>query len=289
MSEVVKIAIGQLLVEGGEPTRNFQRAKEMIEVASAEKSDIILFPETIDFAWTHPSLFENAKEIPGEYSDFFCEIAKKEKIFICIGLTEKRGTLFFNSAILINEYGEIILKYSKINLLKVEQPFYSVGNVLKVVDTKFGKIGINICADNYKDSVHIGKTLGAMGARIILSPSSWTVDYDVCEDNKEPYGKKWLNPLSYIAKMYDLLVVSATSVGYIVGGPYEGKKKVGCSLAVNSDGVIAEGPFNEFAGEVIYLETSVNCNKMIGTELLENIKKKGYISEIEIWENKKNL
>lgn len=283
--ETIKIAMGQLLVEGGEPERNIGRAKKMIEEASQKRSDIILLPETIDFAWTHPSCLKEAKPIPGEYSDDFCNMAKKHNIYVCVGLTERRKNgKIFNTAILINKKGKIIIKYSKINLLSVEEPFYSVGRSIKVVDTEFGKIGVNICADNYKDSVHIGKTLGSMGAQIILSPSSWTVDHGITEKD-DPYKDKWIKPLSYIAEMYDLIIVSTTSVGYIVGGPYEGKKKVGKSLAVSSKGVIKEGQFNEFSGEVIYLETKIPSKKEIGTNLIEKIKEKGFKSEVDLWKN----
>ncbi len=281
----VKIAMGQLLVEGGEPDRNIERAEKMVKEAKEKTSDIILLPETIDFAWAHHSCLKEAFPIPGKYSDMFCEMALKYNIYICVGLTEKveNGKLF-NTAILINNSGKIIIKYHKINLLDVEQPFYQVGSFLRVADTEFGKIGINICADNYKNSVHIGKTLGAMGAQIILVPSSWTVDCGITEEN-DPYGDKWTKPLSYIAEMYNLIIISTTSVGYIVGGPYEGKKKIGCSLAVNADGILAKGQFNEFAGEIIYIETKIPFNKEKGTNLTKKIESQGFASEIDLWKD----
>ena len=147
----LKIALGQILVEGGEPERNFERAHKMIKQAKKEGSQIIVLPETIDFAWTHPSSLKEAKAIPGDYSDLFCSLAKENSIYVCVGLTEKSGDKNYNTAILINSEGEIILKYSKINLLTVEFPFYEVGTSLNVVDTPLGRIGLNICADNYKE------------------------------------------------------------------------------------------------------------------------------------------
>ncbi len=69
-------------------------------------------------------------------------------------------------------------------------------------------------------------------AQIILSPSSCiVVDHFVTEE-MDPYKTKWIEPLSIIAKKYQIPVLSTTSVGYIVGGPYEGKKMVGCSLVI---------------------------------------------------------
>lgn len=279
----IKLAMGQLLVEGGEPERNLDRAKKMIVKAKESGADIIVLPETIDFAWTHPSAFDEALPIPGPYSNRFCNWAKEFGIYICVGLTERRpDKKLFNTALLINDKGEILIKYHKINLIEVEQPYYEVGDLLQVVDSPWGKIGINICADNYRESVHIGKTLGAMGARIILSPSSWTVSHGISEID-DPYQDKWVTPLSYIASMYESLVISTTSVGYIVGGPYEGKKMIGCSLAVSDKGIIAQGQFNEFAGEVIYLETNIPQQNVVGSLLNEKILANGFVKEVDHW------
>jgi predicted amidohydrolase len=82
---------------------------------------------------------------------------------------------------LIDREGNIIGKHRKINLLTVEFPYYEIGQSLHVCDTEFGKIGLNICADNYNDALHIGHALACMGAQLILAPSSWTVDFSITE------------------------------------------------------------------------------------------------------------
>lgn len=268
---MLRVGLAQLLVEGGEPERNFQRALKLIKEAKNSGCKIVLLPETIDFAWTHPSSKVQSKPIPGEYSDIFCKTARENNIYICVGLTEKREDKRFNTAIFIDNSGKILLKYSKINLLTVEFDYYEVGNSLHVVDTEFGKIGVNICADNYQDSKSIAHTLCRMGAQIILSPSSWTVDYSITEE-ADPYKDKWIKPLSEIARLYNIVFLSTTSVGYIVGGPYEGKKMVGCSLAVNKDGIIKQGQFNEFAGELIVTEFEVPVNNEKGVLIGEKLK-----------------
>ena len=270
----IKIALAQMLVEGGEPVRNFERAAILIKQAALKHCELVLLPETIDFAWTHPSAKTECHSIPGDFSDFFCRQAIDNHIYICVGLTERRGEKRYNTAILIDKNGKIILKYSKINLLVVEHDYYEVGNTLNVVETPFGIIGVNICADNYSESIVIGHTLARMGAQIILSPASWTVDYSITEE-EDPYHDKWIKPLSSIAKLYNILLFSTTSVGYIVGGPYEGKKMVGCSLAVNKDGIVAQGQFNEFAGELIVVDTEVPVNHEKGTQIGERLTKIG--------------
>lgn len=268
--------MAQLLVEGGEPERNLARAKKLIEQAAKERCDLVILPETCDFGWTHPSALVEASPLPSRWSEQIQEMAQKYQIHLCFGLTEKDAQTKknFNSALLIDDCGRILLSYRKINLLEVEFPYYEVGQSLGVAQTKWGKIGLNICSDNYQDSTVIGHTLARMGAQIILSPSSWTVTHSISEED-DPYGDKWMAPHYQLCSLYGIAMISTTSVGYIVGGPYEGKKMVGCSLAVGPNGIIAQGPFNEVAGDLISFELEVPTQKQRGVPLTEMIRKKG--------------
>ncbi|MBK8698386.1 MAG: carbon-nitrogen hydrolase family protein [Saprospiraceae bacterium] len=207
---------------------------------------------------------------------FFCALAARLKIWLCLGLTEKTDTCFYNTALLIDDSGKIVHRYRKINLLEVEHPYYQTGTQLGVVHTPFGIIGVNICADNYIESLHIGKTLSHMGAQLIMSPSSWTVDHFVNEE-MDPYKDKWIKPLSTLATLYEIPVVSTTSVGYIVGGPYEGKKMIGCSLAIDKHGQVTQGEFNEFAGDLKVVELEMGEANRKGTQFGTMLRAKGQI------------
>lgn len=271
----MRLGLIQLLVEGTEPLRNFERASKLVSEASHMGCDIVLLPETIDFAWTHPDGLKEAHPIPGPFSDFFCDLARSKNIWICVGLTEYTPDGNYNTSLLIDRSGYIIGKHRKINLLTVEFPYYQVGQSLQVHDTEFGKIGLNICADNYLDSLHIGHALARMGAQLILSPSSWTVDHSITEAD-DPYQEKWIKPLGILAGLYGLVIASATSVGYIVGGPYEGKKMVGCSLCVGKDGIIAKGVFNEFAGELVIADFDMPVRIEKGVQIGAMLQQKNY-------------
>src|ERR1039458_8304473 len=103
----MRIGMAQLLVEGGEPDRNLERAAKLIRQAKAENCDLVLLPETLDLAWTHPSAFNESEPIPGRFSDFFCHLAADLKIWLCLGLTERKGEKRYNTAILIDDIGTI--------------------------------------------------------------------------------------------------------------------------------------------------------------------------------------
>lgn len=270
----IRLGLGQLLVEGGEPDRNLERACRMIEEAKGKGCDVVLLPECLDLAWTHPSAKTEARPVPGPYSDVLCREAARHGLFLCAGLTERDGDKVYNTAIFVDPAGAIRLKYRKINELEVGHEFYELGTWLGTVETPFGRVGVNICADNYIDSLPIGHALARMGAEIIFSPSSWTVDYSVTEVTN-PYGEKWERPYSILAKSYGLVVAGTTSVGVIVGGPYEGKKMVGCSLVVGPDGVIARGRYNEFAGELIVTDLTVPRRTERGTQIGKRFREQG--------------
>ena len=85
----IKIGLGQLLIEGGEPDRNFNRAKDLIIDAKKNNCSLILLPECLDFGWTHPSGINNSKTIPGEFSNILCDEAKKMKFIFVQDLLKK--------------------------------------------------------------------------------------------------------------------------------------------------------------------------------------------------------
>jgi predicted amidohydrolase len=247
----------------------------MIGEAADAGCDVVLLPECLDLGWTHPSAKREALAVPGPYSERLANVARERGIFVCAGLTEKDGSAVYNTAVLIDDQGSMVLKYRKINVLDVAQEFYEVGTMLSVATTKLGKIGVNICSDNYPYALPIGHTLARMGAQIVLSPSSWTVDYDLTEE-RDPYRDKWIVPYSTLARLFGIVIAGATSVGYIVGGPYEGKKMVGCSLVVNEHGIVARGRYNEFASELIVAEFDVPTRTDKGTNIDKMLERRGY-------------
>jgi predicted amidohydrolase len=104
-----------------------------------------------------------------------------------------------------------------------------------VTETPLGTIAVNICADNSPDSLMLGHSLGRMGARLLLSPSAWAVEAD--HDNaKDPYGQMWRESYTALAKQHDMTIVGVSNVGWMTGGPWQGRKCIGCSLAVGPGG-----------------------------------------------------
>ncbi|MDP6040059.1 MAG: carbon-nitrogen hydrolase family protein, partial [Candidatus Latescibacteria bacterium] len=251
------LGMGQTLVQGGEVEANLERAETMIGQAAESGCDVVLLPECLDVGWTFPEAPQLAQTIPGSCSDRLGDAAQKYGVYVVGGLTERAGDRVYNTAVLISPSGEILLKHRKINILTIAQDIYSIGNTLGVAETPLGMIGVDICADNFPNSAVLGHALGRMGAQVILSPCAWAVDAD--HDNvKEPYGGMWRESYSELAKSYDMAVVGVSNVGWITGGVWEGRKCIGCSLAVGADGeVLAEGEYGEDAEQLTVVSVNL--------------------------------
>lgn len=275
-NEPFALGMGQMLVEGGEVDQNIERARHMIEDAAEQGCKVIVLPECLDLGYIYPGASELAQPIPGEYSDTLCDAARESQIYVVAGLTECAGERIYNAALMISPGGKILLKHRKINVLTVAQDVYSTGGSLSVVETPLGTVGVNICADNFPESLVLGHSLARMGARILLSPSAWAVKPD--HDNvKEPYGKTWKKSYTALAKLYDITVVGVSNVGRINEGVWEGRRCIGCSLAVGPGGnIIAQGPYGESAETLMVIQVEIIPCDVTGTAFAQMLAEKGY-------------
>ncbi|MCC6445160.1 MAG: carbon-nitrogen hydrolase family protein [Armatimonadetes bacterium] len=268
--------MGQMLVEGGEPERNLERAVEMIRLAAAQECRAVVLPECLDLGWAFPEAARLAFPIPGPNSDRLAEAARDGGVYVAAGLTEKEEGRLYNAAVLIGPEGRILLKHRKINILTGVEGIYSTGDRLGVARTDLGTIGVNICADNFPNSLALGHSLARMGAQVILSPSAWAVEAD--HDNaKSPYGGMWREAYASLARLYGISVVGVSNVGRITAGPWQGMKCIGCSLSVGPDGcVAAEGPYGEMAESLVPVRIQTAEPSATGTDIAGMLADKGY-------------
>jgi predicted amidohydrolase len=271
-----RIGMAQMLVEGAKPEANLDRAEAAIRAAAERGCRLVVLPECLDLGWTDPCAREMAQPIPGPHSDRLTRAAKQHGIFVVAGLVERAGERIFNAAVLIDPRGEILLVHRKINELDIGHDLYAIGDRLGVVHTELGTLGLNICADNYPNSLALGHVLARMGAQLLLSPCAWAVDGD--HDNvARPYGERWRTAYTELGRLYDLPVIGVSSVGWLTAGPWKGRKTIGCSIATNNRGqIIAEGPFGEAAETLLVVDVEPRPLRAQGTQIADDLKTRGY-------------
>lgn len=272
----LKLAMGQMLVEPGEPDANLQRAGRMIRMAAAADCALVVLPECLDLGWTHSSVRELAEPIPGDWSDRLCRAASVYGMHVVAGLTQRSGNRIYNAAVLIDPQGEIRLVARKINLLEGLEEVYAVGDRLGVAETDLGTLGIAICADNFCDSLALGHSLARMGAQAILSPCAWAVPPDH-DNQREPYGGLWKDAYTRLAALYEIPVVGVSNVGRLREGPWKDHPCIGCSLAADANGhVVLQGPYGETAEALLTVSLELRPRRHTGTAIAPMLRRKGY-------------
>jgi predicted amidohydrolase len=96
------------------------------------------------------------------------QLADELDIHLVAGMVERAGDTTHNAAILIGPDGRLIGKYRK-QSLGHELMRNTPGDQSPVFDTRFGKVGLMICADRRQPELI--KRLGDHGAEFMLCPS----------------------------------------------------------------------------------------------------------------------
>ncbi|MBL9131997.1 MAG: carbon-nitrogen hydrolase family protein [Verrucomicrobiaceae bacterium] len=265
MPTAFKLALAQMPVIGGESAANVARAVEHIAQAARDGAAFVLLPEALDCGWCHSSALSDAGGIPdGDACLKLREAAKAHRVHVCAGLVERAGDLLFNSAVLISPEGDVLLHHRKINELAMAHHLYACGDRIGVAHTPLGTIGIMICADGFAPDLAVSRSLGLMGAQIILSPCAWAVPPDH-DHVQEPYGRLWLDSYGPVAKEFDIWIAGASNVGLITEGEWSGHKCIGCSLVVNPEGKPAlRGPYGVDAAELLFVDIELNASRFRG-------------------------
>ena len=233
----VKVAICQIQGIDSDREGNFLRLENAVAEAKELGANIACFPETIILGWVNPNAHTQAHEIPGKDSERLCGIANKHKIFICVGLAEKAGDDLYDSALLIDDTGTIVFKHRKLNILDwLLDPPYTPGESVNVVQTKYGKIGILICADTFtfEPWANYLEKMAELEPDMVLVPYGWAKTTEHWPET----GDELAEVVKQASLEIGAPVIGTNLVGMISNGPWTGWIYGGLSVAADASGEI---------------------------------------------------
>jgi predicted amidohydrolase len=229
----VKIAMCQIFCLDGDREGNFVRIRHALDEAKNAGADIACFPEMAILGWVNPDAHHKAFAIPGQDSDRLCALAKRYNIFISIGLAEKVDSDLYDSVILVDNDGNILLKHRKINILKeLMTPAYTPGSEIQITATKYGQIGLLICADTFREDNLV--RLADLKPDLVLIPFGWAAK----EEEWPEHGKELHAVVTRTASKVAAPVVGTDLVGQISKGPWKGRTYGGQSVVADKKGNI---------------------------------------------------
>jgi nitrilase len=194
-----------------------EKACQLIAEAGKLGASLVAFPEAFipaypDWVWAVPAgeeellnalyaqFLQNSVEIPGPVTRRLGEAARKAKITVAMGVSERNieasGASLYNTLVYLGPDGSLLGKHRKLVPTGGERLVWAQGDgsTLEVYDTPFGRLGGLICWENYMPLARY--SLYALGVQIYVA-ATW--------DRGEP----WLSTIRHIAKEGRVVVLSS--------------------------------------------------------------------------------
>lgn len=164
----LRVAAVSMNSELGKRIETMRRIEQYCEQAVAEHAELVLFPELVVHGHCTPNTWDIAERVPeGQSVEALCEIARRLRIFLCAGVSEKENDIVYNTQVLLGPAG-YLGKQRKLHMSRDESFFYKGGREIRVFDLGKCKVGIVICYDNQFPEV--ARIVALRGADVILMP-----------------------------------------------------------------------------------------------------------------------
>ena len=229
-----------------DPATNLQATLAKAEQAAANGANIVCTQELFATEYfcqsEHHDNFRLAETIPGDTTEAFQRLAKRCGIVIIVSLFEKRSAgVYHNSAAVIDADGSLLGIYRKMHIpddpLYNEKFYFTPGDLgFRAWDTRFGKIGVLICWDQWYPEA--ARLTAMQGAELLFYPTA--IGWHPSE--KEKYGEQQRDAWQTIQRSHAVangcFVASVNRVGHEtpVGG--DGIEFWGGSFVAGTSGEI---------------------------------------------------
>jgi N-carbamoylputrescine amidase len=256
----VKVGLVQMSCSGSKE-ENMQKAIAGIKDAAAKGANIVCLQELFtSLYFCDVEDYENfklAEKIPGATTDTLGEVAAACNVVVIASLFEKRTQgIYHNTTAVIDADGKYLGMYRKMHIpddpAYYEKFYFTPGDLgYKTFDTKFAKIGVLICWDQWYPEA--ARLTALQGAEILFYPTAigWATSQDEAT-NTEQYNA-WQTIQRSHAVANGVHVVSVNRVGLEQNGAM---KFWGGSFVSNPFGTLLyKGSHENEETEVVEIDT----------------------------------
>mgnify|MGYP002777074985 FL=1 len=179
-----------------------------IAQAAQEGVQLIVFPETfipyypyfsfiqppVLMGKAHMALYEAAVTVPGPVVAALSQAARSCQMVVVVGVNERDGGSLYNSQLIFDGDGTLLLKRRKITPTYHERMVWGQGDGagLKVVETAVGRVGALACWEHYnplaryalmaqQEQIHCGQFPGSMVGQIFADQIEVTLRHHALE------------------------------------------------------------------------------------------------------------
>ena len=262
---MVRVAAVQLSPVLHSRAGTMEKVVRAIADAAAGGAELVVFPETVvpyypyfsfvtppaQMGTEHLKLYDEAVVVPGEETAAVASLARRHEIVVVLGVTERDHGTLYNTQLIFDATGELVLKRRKITPTFHERMLWGMGDGsgLRVVDTAVGRVGALACWEHYNplaryalmaqhEEIHCSQFPGSLVGQIFADQMEVTIRHHALEA-----GCFVVNATAWLDE---------TQVAAIVPeGPLQNALRGGCHTAIVSpEGKHLATPLTEGEGMI---------------------------------------
>jgi nitrilase len=225
MANTIKVAAAQIRPVLFSLQGSVQRVLSAMEEAAEQGVELIVFPETflpyypyfsfvepaVLMGRSHLALYDQAVNVPGPVTDQIAAAARQSGMHVLLGVNERDGGSLYNTQLLIDAAGDIVLRRRKITPTYHERMVWGQGDGagLRVVSTSLGKVGALACWEHYNplarfslmaqgEEIHCAQFPGSLVGEIFSEQTAVTMRHHALEAGCFVIcSTAWLDPDDY--------------------------------------------------------------------------------------------
>jgi len=204
----IKAAAIQIAPDLAGGTGTIDRVCDAIDRAAAQGVELAVFPETfipyypyfsfvvppVLMGKDHLRLYELAVEVPGPITEQLARAAARHGMVLVVGVNERDGGSLYNTQLVFDANGELVLKRRKITPTYHERMVWGQGDGsgIRAVDTAVGRVGALACWEHYnplarfalmedREEIHCAQFPGSMVGPIFADQMEVTIRHHALE------------------------------------------------------------------------------------------------------------
>jgi len=219
---------------------NLKTIMTFSEKASAERADLVLFPEACLTGLINNDQPDHdlllGQPVPGPITDKLCFCSAEKNISIALGLLERVKNSLYDTAILISPGQGIVLKYRRMSPgwhgLEADPRVYRQGTGVDFCEINELRVAFLICGDLFNDGIN--RQLSATNPQLLLLPMSRSF-----ADGSADQDRWNAEELPEYSKRVASIKVPTLMVNYI-GHRVQGDTSFGGAAVFSADGLIKD-------------------------------------------------
>ena len=255
MTKTIKVAALQAAF-GEDMAANIAKVETLVRAAAKQGAQVILPPELFQgpyfctsqeerwFATAYPAATHPAVTA-------LQPLAKELGVAIPVSIFERDGPHYYNSLVMLDADGKQLGVYRKSHIPDgpgyQEKYYFRPGDTgFKVWDTKFGRIGVGICWDQWFPEA--ARAMAVMGAQVLFYPTAiGSEPHDPSLDTRDP----WRRAMQGHAVSNVIPVVASNRIGTEQCGP-AAQTYYGSSFITDHRGDLVEELGREEEGVIVH-------------------------------------